>query len=236
MLFYDNLSEFIAKQSEKLQQLKHANIPEVGVILDVLGPNDNQDREANPGRHSVTQLVDQLTIDCYGIKGDRHRGLTRPSTGREAPLYKRTGVAIVNRRQLFAVSPYECDLLSQRLEVDITPQLLGANLVIGREDGADFCLSDVPLNTYFVIAPADAVAPEQPPIATLIHYIQQKGCGRTGQAVATAYGDAALTKQFVAHAEHHRGILCSVEYPVESSAVLKRGQKVFFKFPMGSCY
>ena len=110
MLFYDNLSEFIAKQSEKLQQLKHANIPEVGVILDVLGPNDNQDREANPGRHSVTQLVDQLTIDCYGMEGDRHRGLTRPSTGREAPLYKRTRAVIVNRRQLFAVSPYECDL------------------------------------------------------------------------------------------------------------------------------
>ena len=78
--------------------------------------------------------------------------------------------------------------------------------------------------------------PEQPPIATLIHYIQQKGCGRTGHAVATAYGDSALTKQFVAHAEHHRGILCSVEYPVESSAVLERGQRVFFKFPMGSCY
>ena len=236
MLFYDNLSEYITQQSEKLQQLERANIPEVGVILDVFGPSDNQDREANPGRHSVTQSVDQLTIDCYGMEGDRHRGLTRPSTGREAPLYKRTGAAIVNRRQLFAVSPYECELLSQRLDVDITPQLLGANLVIGREDGADFCISDVPLNTYFIIAPADAVEPSQPPIATLIQYIQQKGCSRTGQAVATAYGDAALTKQFITHAEHQRGILCSVEYPVELPACLERGQKVFFKFPMGSCY
>ena len=236
MLFYDNLSEFVAGQSDKLRQLERANIPEVGVILDVLGPADNQDREANPGRHSVTQAVDQLTIDCRGIEGDRHRGLTRPSTGREAPLYKRTGANIVNRRQLFAVSPYECDLLSQRLGVDITPQLLGANLVIGRRDGADFCISDAPLTTYFVIAEADAVQPEQPPIATLIHYIQQKGCSLAGQAVATAYGDAALTKQFVAHSEHHRGILCSVEYPVESPAVLERGQKVFFRFPMGSCY
>ena len=42
MLFYDDLAEFIAKQSEKLQGLENANIPEVGVILDVLGPNDNQ--------------------------------------------------------------------------------------------------------------------------------------------------------------------------------------------------
>ncbi len=236
MLFYDNLAEFIAKQQENLQRLEQANIPEVGVILDVLGPNDNQDRDANPGRHLVTQPVDRLAIDCYGIDGDRHRGLTRSSTGREAPLYKTTGATIVNRRQLFAVSPYECELLSQRLDVDITPQLLGANLVIGRDDGVDYCISDVPLNTYFVIAPADTMAPPQPPIATLVQYVQQKGCSRTGRAVATEYGDDALMKQFVANAEHQRGILCSVEYPVVSPAFLERGQKVFFRFPMGSCY
>ena len=110
MLFYDNLADYIADQSEKLLALKQANIPEVGVILDVLGPNDNQDMDANPGRHSVTQQVDRLAIDCHGIAGDRHRGLTRPATGREAPLYKRSQATIVNRRQLFAVSPYECAL------------------------------------------------------------------------------------------------------------------------------
>ena len=38
MLFYDDLAEFIAKQSEKLQGLEKANIPEVGVILEVLKP------------------------------------------------------------------------------------------------------------------------------------------------------------------------------------------------------
>ena len=236
MLFYDDLAEFIAKEIDKLLRLEKANIPEVGVILDVLGPNDNQDIEANPGLHSVTQQVDRLAIDCYGIHGDRHRGLTRPSTGREAPLYRKSGATIVNRRQIFAVSPHECELLSQRLEVDITPQLLGANIVIGRDNGDDFCISDVPLNTYFAIAPADAVEPSHLPIATLIHYVQQKGCSRTGRAVAKEYADAALTKQFVVHSEHQRGILCGVEYPVDSTAYLERGQKVFFRFPMGSCY
>lgn len=236
MLFYENQSEFIEKQSEKLQQLKLANIPEVGVVLDVLGPSDDQDRGANPGRYSVTQPVDRLMVDCEGIQGDRHCGLTRPSTAREAPLYKNTGAVIVNRRQLFAVSPNECDLLSQRLDVKVTPELLGANLVIGREDGGRFNLSDVPLGTYLVIAPADAAEPSQPPIATLIHFIRQKGCARTGRAVATAHGDDALMKQFVAQAENQRGILCSVEYPVESPAALEPGQKVFFKFPMGCCY
>ena len=236
MLFYDSLSEFIDKQSEKLEKLKSANIPEVGVVMDVLGPNDNQDITSNPGGHSVTQSVDRLAVDCHGVASDRHRGLTRPSTGREAPLYKNTGASIVNRRQIFVVSPYECTLLSQHLDVEITPQLLGANLVIGREDGEPFSISDVPLNTYFVMAPPDADAPSTPPVATLIQYIQQKGCSRTGRAVAKAYDDTSLTKNFVAHAEHQRGILCSVEYPVDAPVYLERGQKVFFKFPMGSCY
>ena len=235
MLFYDSVEEYIARQSEKLQSLKEANIPEVGVILDVFGPSDNQDREPNPGGHSVNQLVDRIAIDCHGVEGDRHRGLIRLSTGRET-LYKRKGSTIVNRRQLFAVSPTECAQLTERLQVEITPQLLGANLLIGREDGGDFCISDVPLQTHFVIGPADATAPSQPPIATLVHYLQQKGCSLTGRAIAKEYGDDTLTNQFVAHAEHQRGILCSVEYPVDSVAVLERGMKVFFKFPMGSCY
>jgi hypothetical protein len=235
VLFYDDLAEFITQQSAKLQGLEGANIPEVGVILDVLGPNDNQDRDANPGRHSVTQAVDRLAIDCRGIEGDRHRGLTRLSTGRES-LYKRKGSTIVNRRQVLAVSPHECDLLSERLDVEITPQLLGANLVIGRDDGVDYCISDVPLYTHFVIAPADAGAPSLPPVATLVQYLQQKGCSLAGRAIAREYGNEELTNQFVAHAEQHRGILCSVEYPVDSVAFLERGQKVFFRFPMGCCY
>ena len=236
MLFHDDLADFLASQRKNLQKWETANIPEVGVIRVVLGPNENQDMATNPGGHSVTQQVDRLAVDCHGIVGDRHRGLTRPSTGREAPLYKETGTTIVNRRQLFAVSSYECHLLTESLGVKITPDLLGANLVIDRDDGADYCISEVPLNTYFAIAPPDAVEPPRLPIATLIQYLQQKGCSRTGRAIAKAYGDGSLTKRFVAHAEHRRGILCSVEYPVDSTAFLERGQKVFFRFPMGSCY
>jgi hypothetical protein len=235
MLFHDDLAQFIAQQRKNLDHLETANIPAVGVIVDVLGPNDDQDVQTNPGEHSVTQPVDRLAIDCDGIAGDRHRGLTRASTGREGPIYQRSGTRIVNRRQIFAVSPHECALLTRRLGVEITPQLLGANLVIGRADGAEYCMSDVPLNTYFVIAAADAVEPPRPPIATLIQYVRQKGCSRTGRAVARAHADASLTRRFVAHAEHDRGILCSVEYPVDASVCLEQGQKVFFRFPMGCC-
>ena len=211
-------------------------MPENGVILEVFGPNDNQDMKENPGGHSVTQMVDQLTVDCHGIEGDRHVGLTRRTTAREAPLYKRSRAKIVNRRQLFAVSPYECSLLSERLGVEVTPQLLGANLLIGREDGGDYSISHLPVNTYLAIAPADATELPTPPIATLIYYVQQKGCSRTGKALEKAYDDASLTKRFVDEAEFERGILCSVEYPVVKPAVLARGQRVFFKYPMGCCY
>jgi len=236
MLFYENLAECIRLETEKLQKLKTSNLPDVGIILDVLGPNENQDVSSNPGGHSVTQPVEKLSVDALGIDGDRHRGLTRSSTGRDAPLYRSRGATLVNRRQIFAVSPYECTRLSACLGVEITPELLGANLVIGREDGADFSISDVPLTTYLVVADPDAEEPSRPPLATLIHYIQQKGCSRTGKAIAREYDDELLIKKFVTAAENHRGILCSVEYPVDKPVDLQRGQRVFLKYPMGSCY
>ena len=156
MLFYEDLEAYIHNEREKLERLKQADIPEVGIILEVFGPNDNQDVKTNPGGHSVTQAVESLAIDCHGIVGDRHLGLTRQSTPREAPLYHRSRAEIVNRRQLFAVSPYECALLSERLDVQVTPQLLGANLLIGREDGRDYCISNLPVNTYLAIGLAAA--------------------------------------------------------------------------------
>ena len=130
----------------------------------------------------------------------------------------------------------DLDQLKAQAKELLKAVLLGANLVIGREDGTDYPISAVPHYTYFAIAPADAEESPQPPLSTLIQYIQQKGCSRTGRAVAKAYDDPALTKQFVAYSEHQRGILCSVEYPVDEPVYLERGQKVFFRFPMGSCY
>ena len=233
MLFYQNLSEFIVGEEEKLRRIKEANIPEVGTIVQVLAPSENQDRVSNPGRHLVTQPVSRLTIDCHGVRGDRHHGLTRPSTGREGALYPRNA-KITNRRQIFAVSPHDCHVLSHRIGVEVTPQLLGANIVIGREDDAEFSLSAAPRETYMVIAPPHTIELPKPPIATLVQYVRQRGCSRTGFAISQCYKDPSLNERFVASARYHRGVLCSVEYPVESAAKLEPGQKVFFKFPMGT--
>lgn len=236
MMFYKDMTSYIEGKSAELDALQKANIPDSGIILDILGPSENQGRHENPGRHSVTRPVERLTIDCNGIHGDRHRRLTRPSTAREAKLYGRTGVSIVNRRQVFVTSPCEYKALTNTLGVEITAELLGANLVIGREDGDEFYISDLPSNTYLVVGAPASSEPEKPPIATLIQYVQQKGCRVTGKAIVTRYGDQRLQKRFIDNTRRRRGILCSVEYPVDEPATLERGQKVFFRFPVGSCY
>jgi hypothetical protein len=236
MMFYKDITSYIEGMSAELDELRNANIPDYGIILDILGPNENQDRLQNPGRHSVNRPVEQLTIDCNGIRGDRHRRLTRPSNAREAKLYGRTGVPIVNRRQVFVTSPSECEALTNTLGVEITAGLLGANLVIGREDRDEFYISDLPSNTYLVIGAPESTEPVKPPIATLIQYVRQKGCRLTGSAIVTRYCDQKLKKQFIENTRRRRGILCSVEYPVDEPATLERGQKVFFRFPEGSCY
>ena len=65
MLFYDNLEEFIAQQSAQLQSLKRANIPEVGGVLEVLGPNRDQDRKSNPGGHLSSSSPTPSTIVAF---------------------------------------------------------------------------------------------------------------------------------------------------------------------------
>jgi hypothetical protein len=236
MIFYKDVSSYIEGKSAELAELRHANIPDYGIVLDVLAPGENQSRRENPGRHSVTSPVEALTIDSNGIWGDRHRGMTRPSTAREAKLYGRTGVSIVNRRQVFVTSPSECKALTRALGVEITAELLGANLVIGRGDGEEFYISDLPSNTYLVLGGPESTEPEKPPVATLIQYVQQKGCRLTGNAIVTRYRQPKLQKEFIEHSRRRRGILCSIEYPVDEPAHLERGQRVFFRFPVGSCY
>ena len=138
--------------------------------------------------------------------------------------------------EVFVTSPSECEALTNTLGVEITAELLGANLVVGREDRDEFYISDLPGNTYLVIGSPGSSEPVKPPIATLIQYVRQKGCFVTGSAIVTRYGDQRLKKQFIENTRRHRGILCSVEYPVDEPATLNRGQKVFFRFPIGSCY
>jgi len=232
MLFYKSLDGYIKGQKEKLDRLDDANIPEVGLIAKVLGPNDNQDKSSNIASYSVTQEVEALRLDYQGITGDRHRGAHRLSTGRERLIFPK-GTEIRQHRHLFAVSHYDCEILSEKLEVEVTPELLGANLVIRQATNRPFSLSELPENTHLFISPNSVSHRPQMPIAVLVHYVKQQGCGITGNAIAEHYGDKSLTRKFMNASKDNRGIVCSVEYPVEQPASLEVGQKVFFMFPKG---
>lgn len=233
MLFYDDLRSFVSGQREKLENLPNANIPEQGLILKVLGPAEDQDRRSNVAEYSITRETDGLEIDYRGIFGDRHRRSNRASTSREKSTYPK-GTTIREHRHVFAVSLYDCEVLSEALGVAVTPEVLGANLLIEREDRKDYSLSHLPLGTNLLVS-ADLGSSEspKPPLATLVHHVQQQGCGVTGNTIARRYQDRSLTKRFMESSKNNRGIVLSVEYPVDNSAILKVGQKVFFRFPMG---
>ena len=229
MLFYKSQAEYIAQEQARLEALHLANIPEVGIISGVFDANPEIDKRSDVVGYSVTRPVDQLEVDGQGIRGGRHRCVTRPASGREKTLYPRTSI-IRQHRHLFLVSRHDCQKLSDQLGVEVTPELLGANVVIDRADGEAFSLSELPAGTHLLVIPKDAKVAPKPPIATLVHYAKQQGCGITGNAIAHQYGDKSLTKAFKEASKNHRGIVCSVEYPTEDFASLAIGQKVVFKF------
>lgn len=232
MLFYKNLNEYVKGQREKLDRLANAHIPEEGLIARVLGPSDNQDKSRNVTGYSITQEVDILELDYQGIMKDRHYGTHRLSTARERFIFPK-GTEIRQHRHVFAVSPYDCKVLSEKLGVEVTPELLGANLVIKSIDNRPYSLSELPENTYLVISQGNASHRPQKPIAILVHYVKQQGCGITGNAIAEHYSDKSLTKKFMGASKDNRGIVCSIEYPVDQPAILEEGQKIFFIFPTG---
>lgn len=223
MLFYENLREFIEGQKRKLEKLTESNLPEKGLVLKVL-------KSVNE-KSSATQEIDELELNYLGIYGDRHYRSFRKSSGREKTIYPK-GTLIREHRHIVAVSLFDCRTLSYLLGVEVTPELLGANIVIEREDGKDFSLSETPENTYLLITQQNTEV-FKPPISTLKHYTLQQGCGITGRVIADHYKNEKLTQNFILYSKFNRGIICSIEYPVDKIAKIKAGQSVFFKFPQG---
>jgi hypothetical protein len=223
MIFYADLSDYVARQRERLAALETSNIPEIAVLSRVLAPA--------PGRegYPTTREVPALEVDALGLLGDRHRVAARGATGREGSLYPR-GARIRQHRHLCAVSSHDCAALSEKLGVAVTPELLGANLLIDRLDGAPFSATDLPPATHLLVMPAGATEAPKPPIATLVHFVKQRGCHITGKAIADHYGDPRLVKAFREHARDNRGLICSVEYPVDAPARLRAGQRVALRF------
>ena len=61
MMFYKDFAAYVEGQAKELEALRAARMPDYGVIVEVLGPSENQSRVENSGGYSVTRTVDSLT-------------------------------------------------------------------------------------------------------------------------------------------------------------------------------
>jgi hypothetical protein len=229
MLFHETLSAYIAFQREKLAKLETAALPDSAVICGVYRRTPASRQSTSP---LSSQPVAELEIDAGGVIGGDHHGDNRSSGGRDRSLYPRDTV-IRHHRQLCVVSRDDCKVLSQRLGVEITPELLGANLLLEGLDGAALSLAFMPRGTHLIVDGDLAPKSSPPPRATLVHHVNQRGCGITGKSIADHYGNKTLVKAFRDASTEHRGILCSVEYPVTSPVLLAPGMRLSLKFPLG---
>lgn len=218
-----------------------SNLPEDDrlIIQKVLRPKTEEESEGL-GYMFTTQTNEHLEVDINGIIGARKYGSIREANGREAPHFVPKGSYIRNHRQLFAVSQYDCQLLSERLGVEITPELLGANLVIGREDGENFELTALRPGLHLQIFPNKTleVPEETSGLEALLEIgVEQMGCGMNGKSLAWHFDDEKLEEKFAGiHRFDNRGLLLSLESPADTTAKLSEGQTVFVRYPSGKIY
>ena len=237
MRLYQDIAAYRVGQRELLEQLEQANIPQSAVITNVLASDYSMTKDTDPTQYSLTHSVEYLEIDSQGIIGERHHRAVRPSSGRERAIFPK-GTIIREHRHLFAVSLADCKELSDKLDVEVTPQLLGANLIIERVDQLSYSLSALPQGTYIRITnPAiidSSSINRDNLVAVLQKYATQEGCGITGLSIQEYHkADKSLVKRFIDESKLKRGIVCSVEFPGEGTTRIEAGQRVFFGFPTG---
>ncbi len=143
--------------------------------------------------------VPVLEVDFGGVRGDRHYGVSRPSTSRQARFYPR-GTLIRNRRQVSLVSTEELDQVAERLEVpQIRPEWLGANVLV--KGLPQF--SALPIGTRLLF----------PGGAGLVCEGGNQPCRLPAQVLQRQYPNSAALTRFIRAAFGRRGIVASVERP-----------------------
>ena len=232
MLTYENAADYLRQEKKRLIQRQSANLPDEGRITSLMLPSPDLNENDHFPRYSLTHEVDSLEVDYRGIVGERHQAVTRTSGGRELNVYPK-GTLIRGHRHLFVTCSSDIAELSHRMGLELTAEMLGFNIVIDREDGQNFSITELPVGTMMLIGDEDATKPAKPPLAAFTTFVKQEGCGITGKLIADHYGDRNLTRKFREVTKDHRGILCSVEFPVETPVSLKKGQRVFFRYSQG---
>lgn len=170
------------------------------------------------GDHFVSRPVESFEVDLEGIlveglKGDRHRGHSRPADAR-VPWYPR-GTRIRNARQISILSVEELAEVASRLGVPaVTPEEIGASLVF---EGLPN-LSHLPRGSRLMFPGLAALAVED----------ENAPCRHAGAEVAARNpGRPALDLDFVKAAKHRRGLVAWVERP----GTIRRGDVVDVRIP-----
>ena len=119
MRFHKTTEEYIKSQEEKLELIKKYDLPKEGTILKVYLPDEKHNVKGDP-KKSVTNEVNEIEVSSLGIIGDRHYGYNVKSNAREIELYN-SKTTIRQNRHLFIVSEDDCEELTKKLGVKITP-------------------------------------------------------------------------------------------------------------------
>lgn len=248
MVYALNEDSSVLEIRERLNRIYDANFPGDGklIISRVLHP---QPADTKGLGYMFTQEQDRpLLVTTRGIVGARRYCQEREMNGREKHALPR-GAHLRNHRHLLAVSELDCKKLSDRMGVEITPELLGANLVLSREDGEPFELTALLYGTDLQIypqrvsqLPKNDEGMSRPPQnnegleALLRVQAEQMGCKMTGNSIAMHYNDKSLVSKFIENSKENRGLILSLEHPVEADsrkAEFRPGQVVYVRYPTG---
>jgi MOSC domain-containing protein YiiM len=133
------------------------------------------------------------------VVGDRHHGITRPSSSRELRFYPR-GTLIRNRRQVTLVSAEELAEIARRLQVpEVRAEWLGANLLVTGSGE----LSRLPVGSRLVFSSG----------VTLVCEGINQPCRLPAQVLHRHYPEARALSRFVPAAMGRRGVVATVEHP-----------------------
>jgi hypothetical protein len=188
----------------------------------IVGVYTSTDPMGGPGSF-VTHPLPELALGLDGIPGDRHGGLTRPSTAREPWLAR--GTMLRNDRQLSVLSVEELALIAAGLGItEATPELVGANLLI--EGMAD--LSRIAPGALLAIGGSWVGQGKFDGHALLRVEAYNKPCRGPGRKLAAAFGRPELEFAFPKVAASLRGLVLSVAMP----GVIRAGDVVLVIDPL----
>ena len=238
MTYAHELDHYILVLEHELARLTQSNFPNNGrlVVSKVLHPKPAN--ATGPGYMFTEEKDEPLEVTISGIVGSRKYAPERASNGRERFALPK-GAHLKNYRHLLAVSEYDCEKLSDKMGVEITPELLGVNLVLEREDREPYELTALLPNTHLQVFDKSVLDPPEDNTgleALLQVQTEQMGCKITGNSIANYYKDTSLAQRFEREGKRNRGLVLSLEHPVDLDdrvAEFIPGQRVYVRFPTG---